>query len=76
MHDTTVVISGHIPAGPVIARRAPPEDDSAGYQPTRIAPYDEQQAYEGRAALLRPRAILFPAAARSSTRRACVLRDR
>jgi hypothetical protein len=47
MHDTTVVISGHIPAGPVIARRAVPEDDSAGYQPTRIAPYDEQQAYEG-----------------------------
>lgn len=46
MHDTTVVISGHIPAGPVIARRAAPEDDSAGYQPTRIAPYDEQQAYE------------------------------
>jgi hypothetical protein len=48
MHDTTVVISGHIPAGPVIARRAPPEDDSAGYQPTQIAPYDQQQqAYEG-----------------------------
>ena len=48
MHDTTVVISGHIPAGPVIARRAPPEDDSAGYKPTQIAPYDQQQrAYEG-----------------------------
>jgi hypothetical protein len=48
MHDTTVVISGRIPAGPVIARRAAPEDDSAGYAPTRIAPYDEQQqAYQG-----------------------------
>jgi L,D-transpeptidase catalytic domain len=48
MHDTTVVISGHIPAGPVIARRAAPEDDSAGYAPMQVAPYDEQQqAYEG-----------------------------
>jgi hypothetical protein len=46
MHDTSVVISGRIPAGPVIARRAAPEDDSVGYQPTRIAPYDEQQTYE------------------------------
>ena len=46
MHDTTVVIAGHIPAGPACPARA-----SAGRRrerpAARIAPYDEQQAYEG-----------------------------
>jgi L,D-transpeptidase catalytic domain len=49
MANTTVTISGRIPAGPVIARRGGSEDDSAGYAPTPVAPYDEQQqdAYDG-----------------------------
>jgi len=48
MANTTVTISGRIPAGPVIARRNGSEDDSAGYAPTPIAPYEEQQqGYDG-----------------------------
>jgi len=47
MANTTVTISGRIPAGPVIARRGSSEDD-AGYAPAPVAPYDEQQdAYGG-----------------------------
>jgi L,D-transpeptidase catalytic domain len=46
MGNTTVTIAGRIPAGPVLARRGAPEDDSR-YAPTRIAPYDErQESYE------------------------------
>ena len=50
MANTTVAISGRIPAGPIIARRGGSEDaGAASYTPTRIAPYDEQQqqAYDG-----------------------------
>jgi hypothetical protein len=48
MANTTVAIAGRIPAGPIIARRGGSEDDSAGYAPTQIAPYEEQQqAYDG-----------------------------
>ena len=48
MGNTTVTIAGRIPAGPVIARRSGSEDDSTGYAPTPIAPYDgQQQGYEG-----------------------------
>ena len=47
MANTTVRIAGRIPAGPIIARRGAPEDDS-GYAPTQIAPYGQQQdAYYG-----------------------------
>jgi L,D-transpeptidase catalytic domain len=61
MGNTTVRISGRIPAGPVIARRGGSEDDSAGYAPTQIAPYDEQQdAYGGQPYYGRPQGNFPP----------------